>query len=69
MLYYGRLIDDMSYSCLKLFISTAIFNSVGIYNFFEFSLGIYFGISATINLKTQSSYSMIMFNIFAKPSL
>ena len=69
MLYYGSLIDDMSYSCLKLFISIAIFNSVGIYKFFEFFLGLYFGISATINLKTQSSYSMIMFNIFAKPSL
>ena len=69
MLYYGRLIDDMSYSCLKVFISTAILNSVGIYKFFEFSLNLYFGISATINLKTQSSYSMIMFNIFAKPSL
>ena len=66
MLYYDTLIDDMSYSCLKLSISTAIFNSVGIYKFFEFSLGLYFGISATINSKTQSSYSMIMFNITMK---
>ena len=69
MLYYGRLIDIVSYSSLELFISTAIFNSIGMYKFFEFSLGLYFGISVTINSKIQSSYPMIMFNIFAKPLL
>ena len=57
-----------SYS--KFFVPTvAILNSVGIYKFSEFSLSLYFGISATINLKIQSSYSIIMFNIFANPLL